>query len=84
MVMMKVEVRFYAQCREIVGAGDAMLALPEKATLRDLAAVLQDRYPELSKYWKYLVLAVNEEIARDNRPLCDGDTVALLPPVAGG
>jgi molybdopterin converting factor small subunit len=29
-------------------------------------------------------LARNEEFARDEDPISDGDVIALIPPVAGG
>ncbi len=34
--------------------------------------------------WRALAVAVNQEYARRDRVLLEGDEVALLPPVSGG
>lgn len=82
--MMRVNVRFYAQCRDAVGGSEATIEAPAGATLAELTHILQARYPGLGKLWKTLVIAVNEEIARGDERLSEGDTMALLPPVSGG
>lgn len=84
---MKVEVRLYAGLREKLPdapRGRAGLDLPEGATLQDLLDRLDipDRLAQM-----VLVNGVQSPRARParaSRPLADGDSVAIFPPVAGG
>jgi molybdopterin synthase catalytic subunit len=45
---------------------------------------LQAEYPGLARLVPVLAIAVNREYANTDRPLADGDEVALIPPVSGG
>jgi molybdopterin synthase catalytic subunit/molybdopterin converting factor small subunit len=76
---MRVVVRLFAGVREQAGTGQRELELPEGALLGDVwsALGLSDEPPGL-------VYALNREYAGRERPLADGDEVALIPPVSGG
>ncbi|MGH8104509.1 MAG: MoaD/ThiS family protein [bacterium] len=76
--------RFYAHAKDLAGTDLAVITVPDGVTVRDLAPLLLAQYEKLRPLWKSLVVAVNEEVVRDTHPLADGDTVALLPPIAGG
>jgi molybdopterin synthase catalytic subunit len=41
-------------------------------------------YPELRRFGKSLLLAVNQEYAEPDREVFDGDELAVFPPVSGG
>ena len=48
---------------------------------------LQEQYPELERLLPRCALAVNGNYIaaeRKERPLADGDEVAVLPPMSGG
>jgi molybdopterin converting factor subunit 1 len=79
-----VTVRLFARLREIAGAPDVQIVLPEHATVLDAWQSLAGRFPELSVYAGSVSCAVNEDYARMNAPLKHGDEVAFLPPVSGG
>lgn len=52
--------------------------------LNDLKEILKGEN-EISQWLENCAVAVNGEIAKDiQKPLQDGDTIALLPPVCGG
>ncbi|MCA1683315.1 MAG: molybdenum cofactor biosynthesis protein MoaE [Actinobacteria bacterium] len=74
---MKVKVRLFAGLRE--RAGTAERELDEVATVADIwpALGLGDEPPGL-------LYAVNRRYAERDRPLADGDEVAVIPPVSGG
>jgi MoaE-MoaD fusion protein len=76
---MRVVVRLFAGLRERAGAGERELDLFEGARVADVwpALDLGDEPPGL-------LYAVNKDYADDDRPLADGDEVALIPPVSGG
>jgi molybdopterin converting factor subunit 1 len=79
-----VTVRLFARLREIAGAPDLKVELPETAHVRDAWAVLAARHPALNAYERSISCAVNEDYARMTAELRDGDEVAFLPPVSGG
>ena len=81
---MLVTVRLFARLREIAGAPDVAVVLPEAATVLDAWQALAGRYPALAAYAGSVSCAVNEDYARMNATLKHGDEVAFLPPVSGG
>lgn len=76
---MRISVRLFAQLRERAGARELELELPEGAVVADALVALEDLAAGLP-----VVLAVNREYAPQDRELCAGDELALIPPVSGG
>ena len=81
---MRVTVLLFARLRDIAGASVVEKELPEGATASTLWDVLAQEHADLSRYRGAVSTAVNEEYAKMDRPLADGDEVAFLPPVSGG
>jgi molybdopterin-guanine dinucleotide biosynthesis protein A len=78
----RLNVRYFALLRE--QAGRSMEALQTQArTPQELYRQLQ-RERGLTLAPQYLRVAVNDEFGDWQQPLAEGDTVAFLPPVAGG
>lgn len=80
---MKVEVLLFAHLREEVGPS-VTIEVGEPADVASLRRALANAHPALEKIGKRAGVAVNEAWARDGDPVRPGDTVALLPPIAGG
>jgi len=78
----QLNVRYFALLREQAGRGAEVLRT-EARTPQELYAQLQ-RERGLKLAPKFLRVAVNDEFGDWQQPLRDGDTVAFLPPVAGG
>ena len=76
---MRVRVKLFAALRERAGGGERELELGEGSTLGDVWPRL-DLGPEPDG----LLYAVNREYAARDRPLGDGDEIAVIPPVSGG
>ena len=74
---MRVRVRLFAALRQRAGWGEREL---------DGVQVVADVWPALGlgEEPPGLLYAVNREYAVGERPLADGDEVALIPPVSGG
>jgi molybdopterin synthase catalytic subunit len=72
-----VTVRLFAGLRERAGADRVQVELPEGARVADLLAAM-DVAP------RSCVVAINREYAGEGEPVCEGDEVALVPPVSGG
>ena len=79
---MKVEVRFFARCREIVGEKQRAVELEEGTTLKDLKELLLQEYPELKRLT--LLISLNHAYADPETTLKDNDEIAVFPPVSGG
>ena len=79
---MNIQVRLFAGAREQVGAGTVQQALPDGATVQDLADALYDAHAGLRDM--RLRFAVNATYGDVGTVLYDGDEVACIPPVGGG
>ena len=82
-----IKVLYFAGLREILGLGSEEI-LPPAASLDvgTLRAQLAGRGGEWGKLLttKNLRFAVNQDMARADTPVKDGDEVAFFPPVTGG
>ncbi len=80
---MKVRVLFFGVLRDQMGGPERMVQVAGDATVADLmrwaGGVLND-----DGLLRSLAVAVNQEYARPDTRLHEGDEVALLPPVSGG
>src|SRR6185312_15959842 len=47
-------------------------------------AQLMKKFPDLARFGRSLLFAVNQEYARADREVHDGDELAVFPPVSGG
>lgn len=83
---MRVRVRFFASCREAVGASELVLELPEGG---DVVAVLEEVYktfPTARESLRTAALSRNlEYVSKEEKTMLrDGDEIAFIPPVSGG
>jgi MoaE-MoaD fusion protein len=75
----QVVVKLFAGLRERAGTGERNVELADGASAGEVWSVLG-----LGEEPRGLLYAVNKEYAERDRPLADGDEVALIPPVSGG
>ncbi|MDB4995032.1 MAG: hypothetical protein JWM74_2464 [Myxococcaceae bacterium] len=82
---MKIEILYFAVVRELVGMDGESVDLPaDITTVRTFRAFIEARHPELAGRLASVRIAKNEEFATDTDIVQAGDTLALIPPVAGG
>jgi molybdopterin converting factor subunit 1 len=82
---MKLEVLLFASLREAVGPSFLVeVAGQGETTVGALRAALERSHPAFGRIGRRAMVAVNEAWARDGDTVREGDTVALVPPVAGG
>ena len=80
----RVRVLFFGAARELA-ADELTLSLPSGTDARAAFERLLADYPGLRRFRASLLVAVNQEYARDLAvELKDGDELALFPPVSGG
>ena len=85
---MKIELRFFASLREVLGTSQETIEIPETVkTVSQLRAYLIARggvWAEALAEGKSLRCALNQTMVDANAVLRDGGEVAFFPPVTGG
>ena len=83
-----IKVLYFARLREQLGtAGEEIAPAAELETVGDVAAKLRERggtWLEILGEGESVMVAVNQEMARLETRVEDGDEVAFFPPVTGG
>jgi molybdopterin synthase catalytic subunit len=82
--MITVSVLFFGAARDAVGHEEIQLSINPGSKAAQVFEQLIWSHPELQRFGKSLLLAVNREYADPNREVCDGDELAIFPPVSGG
>lgn len=81
---MKIRVRFFAMCRDLVQRDVLEMELPEPATGDDFWNRIVEQFPQLAPYQQLSRLAVNLEYVPNSIQIEDGDEISIIPPVSGG
>ena len=80
-----VQVLYFAALRELLGLDEEALELPESVrTVSEFVHYLQQVHPPLSGKMASVRVALDETFAHDSDTLAGVNTIALIPPVAGG
>ena len=81
---MKVRVRFYSQLRDLAGAPELDVDLPEKANVTDLLEIIYAKVPALRARDKSILVGAGVEFVERSYQLKPGDEISVMPPVQGG
>ncbi len=82
---MRVTVLYFAAVRDLTGVDEEILDLPATVTtVRAFVAFLEGARPALAGRMSHVRVARNESFAAADDPIAASDTLALIPPVAGG
>jgi molybdopterin converting factor subunit 1 len=82
---MRLRVLYFAAVRDLVANDEEVVDAPAAVcTVRDFTAWIASHHPALLGRMGSVRIARNEMFARDEEALCEGDVLALIPPVAGG
>jgi molybdopterin converting factor subunit 1 len=81
-----IRVLFFGAAREVVDKNPLPLTLKtnERPTVASAFQQLVERHPELERFGRSLLFAVNQEYATLDTDLKDQDELAIFPPVSGG
>ena len=77
------QVSLFAHLQDIAGAA-ITVRLPKHSLAQAIFPALTALDEKFSEVERYTRLAVNDEWARPDQALHDGDAIALIPPVSGG
>ena len=81
---MQITIRLFATLRQMAGWKQQTLEVPEGATVAGALAEIDRRYPQMVLTNRTIYVAVNQEYARSEQLLREGDELAIFPPVSGG
>jgi molybdopterin synthase catalytic subunit len=79
-----VRVLFFGAARDAAKATSLEVRLSQPATVATALAELRTKFPDLDRFGRSLLFAVNEEYSQPETPLKENDELALFPPVSGG
>jgi molybdopterin synthase sulfur carrier subunit len=79
-----ITVKLFAAMAEETGREELHMPWQEGLSIAGVKQWLAEQYPVLAARIPAAMIAVNQEFVTDNQVLCDGDEVALIPPVSGG
>lgn len=83
-----IKILYFARLRECLGTAWEQIEPPADGfTVGDVLTLLRGRggvWAETLGPEQTLMAAVNQEMARPETPLADGDELAFFPPVTGG
>jgi molybdopterin synthase catalytic subunit len=80
-----VRVLFFGAAREIAGHDEVSLTLGAPASAESAFEEILSSYPELRRFGRSLLFAVNQEYVRgEEQEVREGDELAIFPPVSGG
>ena len=80
---MNITVLYFASLADKSNKGSEPLTLETGTSLTELYDSLQNRY-QFRQQPTELRVAINDEFASWDEAIKDGDTIAFIPPVAGG
>lgn len=79
-----VKVLMLGPARDFAGVELCEITLSRPATIAKVKHALAERFERLAPALPTVRFAVNDEFATDTTELCEGDEVAVIPPVSGG
>jgi sulfur-carrier protein len=82
-----IRVLYFASLREAVGTDAEALPAAHAGSVADIRALLCARggpWAETLAPERRVLAAVNQQMARPETPVADGDELAFFPPVTGG
>jgi len=81
---MRVKVELFGRAASQSGVRELTLEAPAGATLRQIAALLAERHPQLDWLAEAARPTRNLEYVQWDDVAADGDAVSFIPPVSGG
>jgi molybdopterin converting factor subunit 1 len=81
---MRVTVQVFARLRELAGRAEWQCEVQPGASVADVWRHVTASHPALSAFTASISCARNDDFAKMNATVHEGDVIAFLPPVSGG
>ena len=79
-----VRVLFFGAARNLIGLEELDLSLTSPTSAAAAKEQILTSYPDLRRFGKSLLFAVNQEYSQPDQQIHNGDELAVFPPVSGG
>src|SRR5262245_48933230 len=79
-----VRVLFFGGARDATGKAEVELKIVPPHNAANVFTQVLDAYPDLQRFGRSLLFAVNQEYAEPDQEVRAGDELAVFPPVSGG
>ena len=76
--------QFFSRLRDLVGAPEMDLDVPERTTAADLLEIIYTQTPTLREWDKSLLIASGLDFVGRNYAVKPADEISIMPPVQGG
>ena len=77
-------VQFFSQLKDVVGAAEITLDLPDGTSVADLLARLYRDFPDLEKFDRNILVGAGLDFVARDHIIQPNDQIAIMPPVQGG
>ena len=81
---MNVHVQFFSRLRDLAGASEVDLEVPERTTVAELLGIFYSRSAALRDWDKSILVAAGVEFVGRDYIIQSGDRISIMPPVQGG
>lgn len=81
---MIIQIRLFALLRDRAGVAELALSLPDHSTCADAIEAVALQFPSTTTVLRRVACAVDQEYVQRGTVLCEGQELALIPPVSGG
>ena len=78
------KVQFFSQLKEVVGAGELTLDLPDGTSVAELLVRLYRDFPALAQWDRNLLVGAGVDFVERDHLISPNDEIAIMPPVQGG
>jgi molybdopterin converting factor small subunit len=80
----KVRVQFFSRLRDLAGASEMDLDIPERTTAAELLELVYAKTPALRDWDKSILIASGLDFVARDYAVKPGDEISIMPPVQGG
>jgi molybdopterin converting factor small subunit len=81
---MTTKIEFYSVLRDLAGAAELELSLPEGTTVEALLDKLYTLHPRLAEWDNRVLLAADLDYVERTHVIQAGEVISVMPPVQGG
>jgi len=81
---MKIRVLYFAYYKELIGKSEEEINIENDSTLENLLEIVKKLHKPLEEESGRIIVAINNEYAKGETRLKEGDLIAFFPPVSGG
>lgn len=84
LIFVRIRILFFGVLKDLAGQSEGQINLPDESSVITALEQCSHEWPQITPSLRSIAVAVNQQYAKPETKLADGDEIALLPPVSGG